>query len=65
MTKQERLQALASELRTDCQCEFWIEYRPNRGWFAIASEARWIGDDGEYLGRVYQEARYGLMAILG
>lgn len=26
MTKQERLQALASELRTDDQWEFWIEY---------------------------------------
>jgi len=65
MPKQEQLQALASELCTDDQCEFWIEYRPNRGWFAVATESRWFGDDGEYLGRVYQEARYGLMAILG
>lgn len=65
MTKQEQLQALASELRTDDQYEFWIEYRPNRGWYAVASEARWIGDDGEYLGRVYQDARESLMSILG
>ena len=37
-TKQEQLQELANELRTDHQHEFWIEYRPNRGWFAVASE---------------------------
>jgi hypothetical protein len=64
-TKQEQLQELANELRTDHQHEFWIEYRTNRGWFAVASESRWVGDDGEYLGRDYKEARYELMSILG
>ena len=65
MTKGEKLQQLASELRTDDQCEFWIEYRPNRGWYAVATESRWFGDEGEYLGRVYQDARESLMSILG
>ena len=65
LSKQEMLQALADELRTDHQFEFWIEYRPNRGWYAAASESRWLGDEGEYLGRVYQDARESLMSILG
>lgn len=65
MNKTEKLQTLANELHTDDQCEFWIEYRPNCGWYAVASESRWIGDEGEYLGRVYQDARESLMSILG
>ena len=63
-TKTERLQSLAYELRTDDQHEFWIEFRPNQGWYAV-TEARWVGDDGEYLGRDYREARVSLYAILG
>ena len=64
-SKTEKLQALANELRTDDQCEFWIEYRPNRGWYAVATESRWFGDEGTYLGAVYKDAREGLMCILG
>ena len=64
-SKTEKLQALANELRTDDQHEFWIEYRPNRGWYAVATESRWIGDEGTCLGAVYKEAREWLMRILG
>jgi hypothetical protein len=64
-SKTEKLQTLANELRTDEQYQLWIEYRPNRGWYAVADEARWIGDEGEYLGAVYKDARKGLMSILG
>ena len=65
MSKTDKLQTLANELRTDDQYEFWIEYRPNRGWYAVATESRWFGDDGEYLGAVYQDARAWLMRMLG
>ena len=64
-SKTEKLQTLADELRTDDQHEFWIEYRPNRGWYAVATESRWFGDEGEYLGAVYKDARESLMSILG
>ena len=64
-TKTECLQTLADDLRTDDQHEFLVEYRPSRGWYAVAAEPRWIGDDGLYLGRVYQDARWALMNILG
>lgn len=64
-SKTEKLQTLANERRTDEQYEFRIEYRPMRGWYAVADESRWIGDEGEYLGAVYKDAREGLMSILG
>ena len=63
-TKTEKLQSLAYELRADDQHEFWIEFRPNQGGYAV-TESRWVGDDGEYLGRYYNEARLSLYAILG
>ena len=65
LSKRDNLQHLADALRTDIQYEFRIEYRPNRGWYAVASESRWVGDDGEYLGRVYEEARQSLISLLG
>jgi hypothetical protein len=55
-SKTEKLQTLANELRTDDQCEFWIEYRPNRGWYAVADESRWFGDEGTYLGVAHVDA---------
>lgn len=64
MNKTQQLQAIADELRTAEQYEFLIEYRGGAGWWA-SCEARWIGDEGEYLGRNYNEAIATLRAILG
>jgi hypothetical protein len=65
MSKGDKLQALALELRTDYQYRFWIEYRPGHGWYGVAEEPRWIGDEGEYLGSNYRDARESLYSILG
>lgn len=64
MNKTQQLQAIADELRTDDQYEFEIEYRGGAGWWA-SCEARWIGDEGEYLGRDFESAKSTLYLILG
>lgn len=64
MTKTQKLQEIADELRTNDQYKFWIEYRGGAGWWATC-ETRWIGDEGEYLGRDYHQAKITLHLILG
>lgn len=64
-SRREFLQEVADELRLDDQYEFWIEFRGAAGWWAVASEARWFGDQGEYLGRDWRQAELTLGLILG
>lgn len=65
MNRREYLQAIADATRTDDQHEFDIEFRPFNGWWAVASESRWFGDNGEYLGATWWEAEKTLRVILG
>jgi hypothetical protein len=61
MTKREKLQAIVDEAlsKNDSLHQFWVEYRPFQGWYAVC-EPRWFGDDGEYLGANYSQAKRGL-----
>jgi len=62
--KTERLQQLANELKTLDQYDFLIEWQGSCFW-AHPDEPRWFGDQGEYLGPNYDEARLTLHSILG
>ena len=59
------LQNLADSLRTADQYEFYIEFRPFHGWFAVSCDLRWHGDNGEYLGACWQEADKAIRLLLG
>lgn len=36
--------------------EFEAEFVPLKGWFAIPDEARFVGDEGDFLGKNFEEA---------
>ena len=63
-TKAEQLNALAAEIRSDDQYEFFVEFRPGLGWYAMPDESRWIADEGEYLGANYEDAKKKLIVLL-
>lgn len=64
-TKTEELQAYINRLLTKEHYEFTIEYRrPGRGWFAMPTERRYIGDEGIYLGDTVKQAKAEIKKIL-
>lgn len=61
MTKINKIELLQSRLdellNDDNRVEtWWVEYRPFCGWYAMCNYPRFIGDDGIFLGKNYQEA---------
>lgn len=58
MSKTELLQSILNQSDPDSEYYedsgnwlFVAEYRPRKGWWAIPTEARYWGDEGEYLGK--------------
>ena len=64
VTKRERLQALIDELQRPDQYKLWAEFVHGVGWFAQPEEPRWIGDQGEWLGRNYTDAAQAVRRML-
>ena len=58
-SKTEILQELIDSLRNDQSWDFVVEYRPFKGWFMVATESRWYGDDGDWLGDRFEDALQG------
>jgi len=61
MNRQQYLQSLVDQPLVDHESsddpDFWfVEFRGGGGWWAVASDCRWFGDAGEYLGRNWQQA---------
>lgn len=51
-----RLRELLLESREEEVDNWWVEYRPFFGWYALPDCPRYFGDDGVFLGKNYQEA---------
>lgn len=51
-----RLEQLLLENREDEHGQWWVEYRPFAGWYALPDYPRYFGDDGVFLGKNYQDA---------
>lgn len=66
MTKQEQLQKMVDDAcqRNSEYYTFTVEFRGAGGWWAFPDERRWVGDDGEYLGTDFSEAKKTLSIIL-
>lgn len=56
MTKGDRLQELIDRYKAKVDPELCADYRPFKGWYLIG-QPRHFGDEGDYMGRNYQEAR--------
>ena len=57
-TKKEQLDRIMSEARDDRE-ELYIfeaEFIPRKGWFAIPDELRYYDDEGEFLGKNFEDA---------
>ncbi len=57
-TKKEQLDLILEEARDD-RDELYIfeaEFIPTKGWYAIPDEHRWYGDNGDFLGKNFEEA---------
>lgn len=64
MNKSEKLQQLCDRATRENQWDYLIEYRPFVGWYAVSLESRYFYDDGEWLGRNFEEAKKGLLSLL-
>lgn len=43
----------------------FVEYRAGEGWYLVFPERRYFGDEGEYLGGVWQDAELCLSRMVG
>ena len=57
----EYLQAFLEERLEEKHGEWWIEYRPNKGWYAVPHEPSHFHDDGFCLGSRWQVAEKTIM----
>lgn len=65
LNKTEQLQKIVNSLRKDCQYEFQVEYRPNKGWYLVDSDGgRWWHDDGEFMGSDFKSAEEEIKRFL-
>ena len=51
-----RPSVLTGVIETQQRILRFVEFRGAGGWWAVASDCRWFGDAGEYLGRNWQQA---------
>jgi hypothetical protein len=68
MSKLEKMNLLLKELLTARwddygEDEMWVEYRPFNGYYICWEWVRYIGDEGEYIGSNYKEAREYLIYL--
>lgn len=58
ISNRRKLQALVEQHRDpNLHYEFTVEYRPESGYWLVAEESRYLGDQGEWLGHDYKTAR--------
>jgi hypothetical protein len=57
MNKTQQLQAILDENLKEYHGEWYIEYRPNRGWYAVPDMPRHFNDEGIFLGKVFGIAK--------
>jgi len=57
-TKKEQLDLILEErhLENPNTYQFYSEFIPAKGWYAIPEEPRWYGDGGDFLGKNFEEA---------
>lgn len=57
-TKKEQLDLILQEQhsKNPNNYDFYSEFIPRKGWFAISYEIRWYGDAGEFLGATFEDA---------
>lgn len=55
MTRLEYLTQRMNELCPDLPDDVYIEFVPFKGWF-VGGEARYIGDDGDFMGANWHDA---------
>lgn len=64
MSKVEKLQEIVNELSDrEKHGELFIEYRPGRGYWLVG-EARYVFDDGDFLGTNYDAACSTIQRLL-
>lgn len=56
LTRAQYLQENLDEHLNSENGDWFVEYRPFDGWYAIPSDPRWFGDEGEFLGVNWQSA---------
>lgn len=64
-TKREILQKLLDSLTGEDAIygEWYLEFRGRGGWWVNADDSRYIGDNGEYLGQDWRDAKQGIKQL--
>lgn len=57
LSKTEQLQALWDSRKTSYNWDFQVKWRGTAGWWGMLEEARHFGDEGEFLGMTFEEAK--------
>lgn len=61
MNRTQQLQAILEDNLNENHGEWWIEYRPNIGWYAVPDQPRHFNDDGIFLGKRWAIAKSSIM----
>lgn len=65
ISKKRKLQAIIDRLIDPEIHHVTVEYRPGSGYWAVADEGRYFGDEGEWLGHDFETAAKSIPLLIG